>query len=193
MPLGPWAIAKRSLRIQIVFSNPPQNHLLDGVMDKALTFKAEGPGFKSRLGHWNSFKNYKISLFNWGYKWTWMLTLSLRCLVPGLQWKCSWAAVEMPGLRWKSSWAAVEMPGLQWKWLSEQRLESGFYHGEWRQRQRKAVSRAAADSVRQLKIGHFSFRVLFFKKSRWYWTIGIWFFDFLQLWTFAYVRLLKKP
>ena len=61
MPLGPWAIAKRSLRIQIVFSNPPQHHLLDGVMDKALTFKAEGPGFKSRLQQWNSFKNYKIS------------------------------------------------------------------------------------------------------------------------------------
>ena len=45
MPLGPWAIAKRSLRILIVFSNTPQHHLLDGVMDKALTFKAEGPGF----------------------------------------------------------------------------------------------------------------------------------------------------
>ena len=60
MPLGPWAIAKRSLRIQIVFSSLPQHHLLDGVMDKALTFKAEGPGFKSRLHQWNSFKNYKI-------------------------------------------------------------------------------------------------------------------------------------
>ncbi len=44
-----------------------------------------------------------------------MLTLSLRWLVPGLQWKSSWAAVEMSGLRWKSSWAALEMPGLQWK------------------------------------------------------------------------------
>ena len=61
MPLGPWAIAKRSLRIDIVFSNPLQHHLLDGVMDKALTFKTEGPGFKSRLRQWNSFKNYKIS------------------------------------------------------------------------------------------------------------------------------------
>ena len=83
------------------------------------------------------FQKIQISLFNWGYKWTWMLTLSLRSLVPGLQWKSSWAAVEMPGLWWKSSWAALEMPGLQWKWLSEARLESGFYHGEWRQRQRK--------------------------------------------------------
>ena len=64
MPLGPWAIAKRSLRIQIVFSNPPQYHLLDGVMDKALNFNVKGPGFKLRLGHWNSFKNYKNSLFN---------------------------------------------------------------------------------------------------------------------------------
>ena len=61
MPLGPWAIAKRSLRIDIVFSNPFQHHLLDGVMNKALTFKAEGPGFKSQLRQWNSFKNYKIS------------------------------------------------------------------------------------------------------------------------------------
>ena len=45
MPLGPWAIAKRSLRIQIVFSNLPQQYLLDGVMDKVLTIKLEGPGF----------------------------------------------------------------------------------------------------------------------------------------------------
>ena len=60
MPLGPWAIAKRSLRIQIVFSNPSQDHLLDGVMDKTLTSNVKGPGFKSRLEHWNSFKNYKI-------------------------------------------------------------------------------------------------------------------------------------
>ena len=60
MPLGPWAIAKRSLRIQIVFSNPPQHHLLNGVMDKALTFKVEGPGFKSRLRQWNSFKKSKF-------------------------------------------------------------------------------------------------------------------------------------
>ena len=41
MPLGPWAIAKRSLRIQTVFWNPPYYHLLDGVMDKALTFLIE--------------------------------------------------------------------------------------------------------------------------------------------------------
>ena len=61
MPLGPWAIAKRSLRLQIVFSNPPHHNLLDGVMDKALTFKAKGPRFKSRFRQWNSFKNYKIS------------------------------------------------------------------------------------------------------------------------------------
>ena len=60
MPLGPWAIAKRSLRIQIVFSNPPQHHLLDGVMDKASTFSVEGPGFKFRFQQWNSFKNNKI-------------------------------------------------------------------------------------------------------------------------------------
>ena len=64
MPLGPWAIAKRSLRILIVFSNPPQHHLLNGVMDKALTFKAEGPGFKSRLRQWNSFKKSKFPFFN---------------------------------------------------------------------------------------------------------------------------------
>ena len=64
MPLGPWAIAKRSLRIQIVLLSPPLHHFLDGVMDKALTFDAEGPGFKSRVEQWNSFKNYKNSLFN---------------------------------------------------------------------------------------------------------------------------------
>ena len=64
MPLGPWAIAKRSLRIQIVLSSSPIYHLLDGVMDKALTFNVEGPGFKSRLGQGTSFKNYKNSLFN---------------------------------------------------------------------------------------------------------------------------------
>ena len=60
MPLGPWAIAKQSLRIQIVLSSLPQYHLLDGVMDKVLTSNAEGPGFKSRLDKWNSIKNYKI-------------------------------------------------------------------------------------------------------------------------------------
>ena len=64
MPLGPWAIVKRSLRIQIVLSSPSQYHLLDGVMDKALTSDAEGPGFKSQLEQWNSFKNYKNSLFS---------------------------------------------------------------------------------------------------------------------------------
>ena len=41
MPLGPW----RSLRIQIVFSNSLQYHLLNGVIDKALTFKGSNPGF----------------------------------------------------------------------------------------------------------------------------------------------------
>ena len=60
MPLGPRAIVKRSLHILIVFSNSSQHHLLDGVMDKALSFKAEGRGFKSRHHQWNSFKNYKI-------------------------------------------------------------------------------------------------------------------------------------
>ena len=64
MPLGPWAIAKRSLRIQIVFSILPQHYLLNGVMDKALTFKAEGPGFKSRLWQWNSFKKSRFLFFN---------------------------------------------------------------------------------------------------------------------------------
>ena len=64
MPLGPWAIAKRSLRIQIVFSSLPQHHLLNGVMDKVLTYSVKGPGFKSRPRYWNSFKNYKNSLFN---------------------------------------------------------------------------------------------------------------------------------
>ena len=64
MPLGPWAIAKRSLRIQIVLSSSPQHHLLDGVMDKALTFKAEGPRFISQLRHWNSFKKSKFPFFN---------------------------------------------------------------------------------------------------------------------------------
>ena len=60
MPLGPWAITKRSLRIQIVFSNMPQYHLLDGVMDKALTFNAEGPG--SNPG-WNNGTLSKITKF----------------------------------------------------------------------------------------------------------------------------------
>ena len=64
MPLGPWAIAKRSLRIQIVFSSSPLHHLLDGVMDKALTFNAEGPGFKSCRRQWNSFKKSKFPFFN---------------------------------------------------------------------------------------------------------------------------------
>ena len=64
MPLGPWAIAKRSLRIQIVFSSTHFHHLLDGVMDKALALDAEGPGFESRPGHGNYFKNSKTSLFN---------------------------------------------------------------------------------------------------------------------------------
>ena len=63
MPLGPWAIAKRSLRIQIVFSNSHQYHLLDGVMAKALTFSVEGPGFKSRLWQGNSFKKSKFPFF----------------------------------------------------------------------------------------------------------------------------------
>ena len=45
MPLGPWAIAKQSLRIQFVFLNQHQYHLLDGVMNKVLTFNAEGLGF----------------------------------------------------------------------------------------------------------------------------------------------------
>ena len=49
MPLGPWAIAKRSLRILIVLSSSIQYHILDGVMDKVLTFDAEGPGFKTWL------------------------------------------------------------------------------------------------------------------------------------------------
>ena len=60
MPLGPWAIAKRSLRIQIVFLNLPLHHLLNGVMDKVLTFKVEGPGFKFWLRHWNSYKKRKL-------------------------------------------------------------------------------------------------------------------------------------
>ena len=64
MPLGPWAIAKRSLRIQIVLSTSPQHYLLDGVMDKMPNFHAEDPGFKYRQDPWNSFKNYKNSLFN---------------------------------------------------------------------------------------------------------------------------------
>ena len=64
MPLGPWAIAKRSLRIQIVFSNSPYHHLFYVVMDKALTFKVEGPGFKSRPRQWNSFKKSKFPFFN---------------------------------------------------------------------------------------------------------------------------------
>ena len=64
MPLGPWAIAKRSLRILIVFSNLPHHLLLDGVMVKALTFKLEGPGFKSWLRQWNSFKKSKFPFFN---------------------------------------------------------------------------------------------------------------------------------
>ena len=60
MPLGPWAIAQRSLRIQIVFSNSYQYHFLDGVMAKALTFTVKGPGFKSQLRQWNSFKKSKF-------------------------------------------------------------------------------------------------------------------------------------
>ena len=49
MPLGPWAIAKRSLRIQIVVSNTPQHLLLDGVMDKALSIN-EDDTYNSKLG-----------------------------------------------------------------------------------------------------------------------------------------------
>ena len=43
MPLGPWAIAKRSLCIKIVFLNLPQHHLLNGVMDKEVL--GSNPGF----------------------------------------------------------------------------------------------------------------------------------------------------
>ena len=64
MPLGPLAIAKRSLRIQIVFFNLPQHHLFNGVMDKTLTFKAEDPGFNSRCRQWNSSKKSKFPFFN---------------------------------------------------------------------------------------------------------------------------------
>ena len=60
MPLGPWAIAKRSLRIHIVFSTLPHYHLLNGGMEKVLTFNAKGPRFKSRPGHGTSFKVFKI-------------------------------------------------------------------------------------------------------------------------------------
>ena len=58
----PWALrpTKRSLRIQVAYSNPMHHHLLAGVMDKALTFKAEGPKFQSRLGQWTPFKTYKV-------------------------------------------------------------------------------------------------------------------------------------
>ena len=41
-----------------------------------------------------------------------------------------WAAVEKLWAAAEKLWAAVEK-------LSEQTLESGFYHGEWRQSQRK--------------------------------------------------------
>ena len=40
-----------------------------------------------------------------------------------------WAAAEKLWAAAEKLWAAVQK-------LSEQRLESGFYHGEWRQRQR---------------------------------------------------------
>ena len=60
MTLGPWAIAKRLLRIYIVLSNILHHQLLDGVMDKAVTFSAEGSGFNSWLGQWNSFKKSKL-------------------------------------------------------------------------------------------------------------------------------------
>ena len=53
-----------------------------------------------------------------------MLTLCLRSLVPGLQWKSSWAVVEKLLGCIGNTWAAMEMNGLQWKWLSELRLES---------------------------------------------------------------------
>ena len=40
------------------------NHLIQASLDssigKVLTFGVKGPGLKSRLGQWNSFKNYKI-------------------------------------------------------------------------------------------------------------------------------------
>ena len=66
-----------------------------------------------------------------------MLTLSLRSLVPGLQWKSSWAAVEKLCAAEEKLWAAAEKlwAAAEKLWaavekLSEQRLESGFYHGE---------------------------------------------------------------
>ena len=58
MSLGPWAIAKRLLRIQIVLLSSPQYHLLDGVMDKALTFNAEGPA-----GSWVQIPAVTMKLF----------------------------------------------------------------------------------------------------------------------------------
>ena len=59
-----------------------------------------------------------------------MLTLSLRSLVPGLQWKSSWAAVEKLWAAAEKLWAAAEKLWAAVEKLSEQRLESGFYHGE---------------------------------------------------------------
>ena len=66
-----------------------------------------------------------------------MLTLSLRSLVPGLQWKCSWAAVEKlwaaaekPWAAAEKLWAAAEKLWAAVEKLYEQRLESGFYQGE---------------------------------------------------------------
>ena len=55
-----------------------------------------------------------------------MLTLSLRSLVPGLQWKSSWAAVEKLWAAAEKLWAAAEKLWAAVEKLSEQRLESGF-------------------------------------------------------------------
>ena len=66
-----------------------------------------------------------------------MLTLSLRSLVLGLQWKSSWAAVEKLWAAAEKLWAAAEKlwAAVEKLWaavekLSEQTLEFGFYHGE---------------------------------------------------------------
>ena len=78
MPLGPWAIAKRLLRIQIVYQNSVLHLLLNGVIDKVLIFSAEGPGFKSQMSHFIfPFPCIKVNIF--------ILHLAKLCMIKCLK------------------------------------------------------------------------------------------------------------
>ena len=58
-----------------------------------------------------------------------MLTLSLSSLVPGLQWKSSWAAVEKLWAAAENSGLQRKSSGLQWKSSLSKDWNLGFIMG----------------------------------------------------------------